>query len=685
MPQASVRTASTYLDLSNRRFSRRVSSAVSATLVAGGMALGMTARADDQPLAEVTVQANSLEADIPLELSKSGTRVDVISGAEVKNTNAVDAATALENLAPGLYLAPKNGPFDYVKASLQGSRTGDILWLVDGVRLNNRLYTGTTPLDTLPASMVDHIEVIEGGQALFYGTQAVAGAVNIVTKGITKSTTGDVSVAADTEHGLHFDGYASDTVGGNGFVFYVSGDKSSGYQPFRDQDLQPSGTDHHRAYDVLTFGTKYAFEFSDDLRLSANWQHTNGQLDYALPFSVAAAHNNRDEDLLTAKLDWTLNQNVQLFIKPYFHDWRSHYTEYDNTVPVSNEVDVIEDNGPWGYKDFGVNVLTKLQFDPRIEYFVGYDMQRYSGSDAVLVISQHTEDTNAVFGQVRTTSALFPNLRLAAGVRYSDPSVGQAATVWNVSGQYDVGGGVFLRGQAGTAFRLPTAEELFANDPQDERGNPNLKPEESRNANLSVGQNQSMGDLKFTWELIGFYRNITNLIDYATFDATTNQDVFGNVPGTVHMRGGELSLDMAAGDAWSGHFDYTHNHSIDPSTSMQISQVPKDLVKAQVDYHPPQLPLGLTATLTHVGTVLQTGMWDGTETFGNYVLFDLSGRYFLDSARHHRLDLSVQNLFDRTYATALGNGVSDADGSSYTYWNLGVPRTFRLAYTYTFR
>uniref|UniRef100_UPI0013D8E04E TonB-dependent receptor plug domain-containing protein n=2 Tax=Pseudomonadota TaxID=1224 RepID=UPI0013D8E04E len=70
--------------------------------------------------------------------------------------------------APGLSITPKNGPFDYVDISLQGSRTGDVLWLVDGVRINNRLYAGTPPLDTLPSAMVDRIEVLEGGQALFY-------------------------------------------------------------------------------------------------------------------------------------------------------------------------------------------------------------------------------------------------------------------------------------------------------------------------------------------------------------------------------------------------------------------------------------------------------------------------------------------------------------------------------------
>ena len=200
---------------------------------------GPPARAEDA-LDLVTVTANRLEEELPQELAKSGTRVDVISAAQIKNEGSVDVAAALQMLAPGLYINPKNGPFDYVRASFQGSRTGDILWLVDGIRVNNRLYNGTTPLDTLPASIVDRIEVIEGGQALFYGTQAVAGAVNIVTKQFSDQPDGSLSVAADTIHDRHFDGYVRDAIGNNQFVIYGSDDKSSGFQPFRSSDYQPS-------------------------------------------------------------------------------------------------------------------------------------------------------------------------------------------------------------------------------------------------------------------------------------------------------------------------------------------------------------------------------------------------------------------------------------------------------------
>ena len=63
----------------------------------------------------------------------------------------------MQMFIPGLYVAPKNGPFDYGTYSLLGGRNDDTLILLDGVRLNNRLYGGLY-LDTLPANAIERIE-----------------------------------------------------------------------------------------------------------------------------------------------------------------------------------------------------------------------------------------------------------------------------------------------------------------------------------------------------------------------------------------------------------------------------------------------------------------------------------------------------------------------------------------------
>jgi vitamin B12 transporter len=640
----------------------------------------LPASAQTSPPEEIVVTAPRLEQNLPQILATQGVRVDTISADEILKHSYVDIAQALQGLAPGLYLSPKNGPFDYVDASFQGARTADLLWLVDGVRINNRLYAGTTPLDTLPAAMVERIELLEGGQALFYGTQGVAGAINVVTKEFTDTPDGAVSLGGDTNGGGHADGYFRDSLDRNHFVLYADMDISQGFQPFRAQDYQPSSTDRNRAYSVYTIGGKYAYDLTDDLRFSTLYQFDHGKLDDSAPEQVFQAKNDRDENIVSGKIDYTPSDDMQFFAKGYYHRWASHYTEYDNVIGSPGQFETIEDHGPWGYTDAGANLMAKVQPIRGLDAIVGYDYQAYDGSDAVLVITQKSEDVHAVFGQLATNADLIDNAVFAAGFRYNDPSFGPSATVWSVSGKYDVTDALFVRGLVGTAFRLPTAEELFANDPEDERGNPTLKPERSINLNASVGG--TFEDRHYRWEAIGFVRNVKDLIDYATFDDKTGQDVFGNVSGLVRVRGGELDLGADFPD-WSAGINYTYSHSVNAS-NLQIDRAPVHQLKTTFEYHPPEMPFDATATLNFVGNIYRSNLVDGRENYGNYPVLDISGRYYLDEGRRNILSLRLENVFDQTYASGLGNAFRDSDGGRYTYWNLGVPRTFSLRYTYKF-
>src|SRR5688500_350516 len=72
-----------------------------------------------------------LEEMLPERLSQYGTRIDIVTAVEIQNGGYLDVVQSLQNFVPGFYFAPKNGPFDYVDVSLQGSRREDVLWLVD--------------------------------------------------------------------------------------------------------------------------------------------------------------------------------------------------------------------------------------------------------------------------------------------------------------------------------------------------------------------------------------------------------------------------------------------------------------------------------------------------------------------------------------------------------------------------
>jgi outer membrane cobalamin receptor len=642
------------------------------------------------PLQEVVVAA-SLEQEIPQQLTQYGTHVDTVSAEQITTGGYIDVTQALEASTPGLYITSKNGPFDYVQVSLQGSRTEDVLWLVDGIRINNRLYAGTTPLDTIPASMIERIEVLDGGQALFYGTQAQAGAINIVTKSFTDHPDGAFSLGADSNDGKHLDGYFRDVINYQYFVLYGTHDESTGIQPFPSADYQPSGTDRHRAYNVTTLGGKYGYDVTDQLGLSALYQHTDAKLDFANPYLVADAFNQRNEDLVSGKLDYNASDAFKIYLKDYYHRWSSYYTEYDNgstpyvyTPGTPGEISVANDDNYWGYKDYGVNLLTQIAVNRGFEYLAGYDFQNYTGRDTVLVIEQETERVNAFFGQIRTTPDLIPNAHLAAGLRYNIPSVGQSALVWNFGGQYDVSKLLFLRANVGTAFRLPTAEELFSNDPDYERGDPNLKPETSTDANVSIGGIIPLSASPLKWEAISFYREIKNLIDYQSLDVATDQYVFGNAPGNVMVHGEELTLDGAISSTLSGHLSGTYSHARQTGLDFQFDQIPVTQFKAGLDYHP-SARYGASINLVYTGDLDDEplGVGNGRVGYGDYSVVDLGARVFLGADRHHRIDLHINNVFNHVYYSSLGNGQSDSNAALYVDHNLALPRTFAVNYTYS--
>jgi vitamin B12 transporter len=638
---------------------------------------------------EVQVTAHTLEDTLPEKLAETGVKVEVIGQQQIRNGGYADVAASLQALAPSLFVLPKNGAFDYVDLSLLGSRTQDVLWMVDGVRINNRLYAGTTPLDTMPAGMVSRLEVLDGGQALFYGTQAVAGAVNIVTKPFSKTLTGEVSGQIDSNTARHLEANVANTFRLGQFVLYASADQSDGYKAFRDQDYQPSSTHRKRSYDSYTEGLKYGLDVTDQLRLSASYQRTDGALDFASPFRVARDVNNRHEDLATGKVDYQVNDGLGFFVKAYYHNWHTTYDQFYNDLAKPGTLDKLYEGAFWGFWDYGVNALGKVDLAKGVEGYFGYDYQSYGGRDEVLVIDQHNENTHAVFGQLRLTPDLLPGLNLAGGFRYNAPSVGQSATIWNVSGRYQAPRGFYVKGEAGTNFRLPTAEELFANDPLDERGNPNLKPERSLGGTLSVGWRFDMDGHRVGVELTGFARDISDLIDYDAFDEATQQSVFGNVAGTVRVRGAQVTADAALTDALSGNLTYSFNEA-KRDGGRQLDRVPKSLFKAGLDWHPADLPVGATLNVAYTGEVQRSLGGFGEVGYGNYTVVDLSGRWFLDAGRRQQLNLSIRNLFDQRYGLP-GRGCRDtpADGPfdcsiPYVYVNLGLPRTFAVSYTYRF-
>lgn len=648
--------------------------AIAAVISAGTVAAAQAQTSEGEDAILVTGQ--SLEETLPQELARYGSDIETVTAQQVRDAAPVDVASALKSV-PGLYIMPGSGPFSYVDLSLQGSRTQDVLWTVDGIRINNRLYNGTSPNDTLPASMIERVEVLKGGESLFYGTQAAAGVINVVTRGFTDDFNGQVNASVDSFGGTNLDGYARGSAGKHRFVVYGSYNRSEGYQPF--SVMQPSATDRKRGFDLWSVGGKYQFDFTPDLRLNAQYQHTEAKLDNLSATRVNSSRNDRNEEIASVRLDYTGSEAVQLFLKGYFHDWKTAYVQILNPIPAGPPITVYPAGTFWGYQDYGGSAVVKLHLHRGLEYLVGYDFQNFNGRDDVLLIGKITEQVHAGIFQVRTNDELSSRARLAAGLRYNETG-GSKKTIWNVSGRVDLTDSLYVEGVGGTSFVLPDASSLYGIDPCCEIGNPNLKPEQATNRNLVAGGNFALGAGTFSLKVTYFHRDITDLIDSTYDDPAFPNGTYINVSDKVRARGAEVQFGATFANAWNLAASYTWSRVRNQGSTTQRDRSPEQFAKGSISYTPQDLPFGANVAVNWVGDVYSSPSGFGRRNYGNYALIDLGAHVYLDRARQHRFGVNVENVTNKDYATrGFGSAAADA-GGRFLYFTRGVPRTLRLSY-----
>jgi vitamin B12 transporter len=630
----------------------------------------------------VVVVGHNLEETLPQELARYGHAVETITAERIEAAGYIDVSSALQYEVPGLYVSPGSGAYDYVDVSLQGSRTGDVLWLIDGVRINNRIFNSTSP-DTLPASAVERIEVLKGGESLFYGTQAVAGAINIVTRAYTDTPGGQVGLGYDSNDGtrIHVSGHGQ--VGRHRFLGYASRDAGDGYRQF--DHYEPSATDRDRSYTVSNVGLKYGNDLTDKLKLDLFYHHTEALLDNNAPSRTRRSYNDRDEDVASLRLAYAASSRVQYFLKAYLHDWDTTYANIQNRPLTGEELVIYPPGTYWGFRDYGVNGLARIAPGGRFEYHVGYDYQNYRARDDVFPIAGDTETVNAVFGHVRSAPGAFGRLATAAGVRYNRGSGGKDATVWNLSGRFDVSPALYIEGLASTAFLLPSAEQLYyvGYPPDDYVGNPLLQPEESVNLNLSLGGRVGTGAQAWGWKLTGFARDIDHLIDIGYDDPDYPNGRYGNVAGKVTVRGAEAAVVAPLGQDLRLEGSYTWTRSRDEGSDLQRQRTPVRFAKAKLEYAP-DAPFGASVAVHWTGDVYQTVAGYGRRNYGGQAVTDLAAHAWLDAARRHRINLRLENAFDRDYATRLSRTNLDSGTGFALVRRLGVPRTLHVNYSYTF-
>jgi iron complex outermembrane receptor protein len=145
-----------------------------------------------------------------VKAADSSAPIQLVGKQQLLRTGAADLATALTAAVPSLNIQTNGGDAEavHILAALRGLNPDDTLVLVDGKRRHptsnlavdtGSAYSGaaTTDLNYIPVGAIDHIEVLTDGAAAQYGTDAIAGVVNIILK---KNASGGTMTATGGEY-----------------------------------------------------------------------------------------------------------------------------------------------------------------------------------------------------------------------------------------------------------------------------------------------------------------------------------------------------------------------------------------------------------------------------------------------------------------------------------------------------
>jgi len=567
--------------------------------------------------------------------------VTIITATDIKSYGYRTLADILGSVR-GMFVTSDR---DYQYIGVRGfNRPGDynsrILVLVDGYRINEPIYD-TALIGTeffLDIDLIDRVEVVRGPGSSVYGSNAVFGVVNVITK-----------------RGRDFNGVeASADVASFGTV---DGRLTYGQQMQNGAELLLSATRNHSRGQDLFFP-----EFNDTARnLDAdNARKIYGKLAYG-GFTLAAAYSERTKGVPTAPystvfndprnrttdsqsvLDLAYNGQVSERLELSARMYYGGYT-FDGRYPYDlPPVTLNKDEGRaqwWGTEAKLVGRYDRHKLVAGAEFQDNYrqDQKNYDVDPTVVYLDdKRSSERWALYVQDEIT--LRKGLLLSAGVRYDDYSTVGGTINPRFAVIYSPRESTSLKLLYGTAFRAPNAYELYYADGATSKASPNLKPEEVTSYELVV-EHRLQPNFRLT---AATYRNeVSGLINQVT-DPSDGLLVFRNI-GQAMAKGVELEAERV----WSGdarlRVSYAWQVTRD-DTGAELENSPRNLAK--LNFTTPLFDNALRAGAEIQYTSSRKTLAGGTAAGYPIANLTLLSRKL---AKGLELSASIYNLFDKRYA-----------------------------------
>lgn len=574
-------------------------------------------------------------------LSQVGQSVTVITADDIKSRQST-AVVDLLRTVPGVTFTRNGGLGTSTSVNIRGADSDQTVALIDGVKLNDPSSPGSGfNFGNLLTGNISRIEVVRGSQSVLWGSQAIGGVVNIITREPTEALTFN----ANAEYGWRDTGQVVGNASGKfGPVSasvgagYLRSDSFSTYNEAR-------GATERDGYENYGANAKFNIALSDAISVDLRSWYSNGKSGFDAVYIPADSL----ETSQTEELVGYAGLNVALLDGRFRNRFAYAYTD-----TTRENLDL---SGATPFQTFdakGKNERLEYQgnFDIIDDYALTFGAETEKSSFRTSSfggpISRADARIDSFYGQL--SASPLTGLTLTAGARYDDHDTFGGKTTLAANGVYSPNdGATTIRASYGEGFKTPSLFQLFS-----EYGNTALKPESSKGWDTGITQKLLDGAIEVgaTW----FHRNTSNQIVFvgcgAQVGICTNRP-FGTYDNVARTRahGLEFGLTLKPVEALTVQANYSWIDAENRANGLKLARRPSQSVNAAIDY---KWAFGLEtgATVTHVGDSFDNA--SNTRRLDGYVLVDLRASYPV--TKGFSLYGRIENLFDEQYETIFRYG-----------------------------
>jgi len=632
-------------------------------------------------MSEVVVTAQL----IPERADKSIYKINVINSRQIE-LKAATNLTDLLNTESNMRVS--QGGILGSSLSIQGLSGENVKFLVDGVPVVGRL-NGNIDLNQLNLFNVDHVEIIEGPMSVIYGSNAIAGVVNIITKENKKSAASAYASAYLESVGVYnFNAGASIRKKKSNFSLDMARNFFDGYttaDSLRSMQWKPRlqyNADAYYLYSGNKTRVKLSVQFFDET--------IQDKGDLQKPYYETAIDNNFHTIRQTSKAEasYTISDNRQISMVGAYSTYLRKREVYHNDLTILEKQLAGGDTTNVG------SYLLRAWYNrnysnQKLNYQVGFDgnLEINEGER----IEGGTQQIGDYAGFVSIKYNPLKQLSLQPGARFIYNTKYDAPVVYSVNVKYSPTTNTSVRATYARGFRAPSIKELyldFVDINHNLHGNPDLQAEYSHNVNFNFSYNRETPNGYLNCEAGTFYNYVDNTIWLFQVGDDITTYTYGNVS-TFISKGVQASgtvsfyptLTLKGGISHVGR-KFPDNTSEGDNQSFHYSTD----FNAMATYNIIKINASVTANYKYTGRfplLTPDGNFED-EYIDGYSNLDIS---MMKSFLQNSLSVSVggKNLLDvkdvETGIVNSGAHTGGGDGSSRVAWG----RTAFVKLTYNFK